>query len=167
MQINKELAIGSTVFELSSASVKDGAEIHRLINKCADTGVMLARSLSDIYDFLRDFIVCREKGRTEIVAVCALHICWDNLAEIRSLVVDEPFRKSGIGKELVLSALSDARRIGIDRVFVLTYVPDFFKKLGFRDLHKNELPHKIWADCINCPKFPDCDEESLAIDFSD
>jgi amino-acid N-acetyltransferase len=83
------------------------------------------------------------------------------LAEIRSLAVAEEYQKQGIGKELVLSCLKEAEDLGIDRVFALTNSPEFFKKLGFEEVAKNELPQKVWADCIRCSKFPDCDEVAV------
>ena len=96
-----------------------------------------------------------------MLGACALHICWDNLAEIRSLAVTDGYQSKGIGKQLVEKALSEAGSYGINRVFTLTYQPDFFRRLGFKDIDKSELPHKVWSDCIQCSKFPDCNEEAL------
>ncbi len=96
-----------------------------------------------------------------MVGICALHICWDDLAEIRSLAVREEDRKKGIGAKLVKACLEESRKLGIKRVFALTYEPEFFERLGFRKVDKAGLPHKIWTDCLKCVKFPDCDEVSL------
>ncbi len=132
--------------------------IHMLLQTFADQGLLLPRSISSLYDQLRDFIVYDQDG---VRGVCSLHISWDNLAEIRSLAVAADMQGQGIGALLVRSCLDEADSLEITRVFVLTYQADFFRKLGFVDKDKRELPHKIWSDCLHCPKFPDCDEESL------
>ncbi|OCC16404.1 N-acetylglutamate synthase [Dissulfuribacter thermophilus] len=100
-----------------------------------------------------------------IVATCALHISWENLAEIRSLAVMEQFQGRGIGSALVEFAISEALTLEIYRVFTLTYQPIFFKKMGFKEVDKKILPHKVWSDCLKCPKFPDCDEVALMIEL--
>ncbi len=140
------------------ARMSDVKAIHSLLRQFADKGLLLGRSISSLYDQLRDFVVYDDNG---IQGVCSLHICWENLAEIRSLAVAEKSQGQGIGKELVTSCLDEARSLEIDRVFVLTYQADFFRKMQFSDTKKNNLPHKIWSDCLQCPKFPDCDEEAL------
>ena len=140
------------------ALMGDVRTIHSLLQQFADKGLLLGRSISSLYDQLRDFIVYDDDG---IKGVCALHICWDNLAEVRSLAVADNMQGRGIGKILVSSCLDEAMNLEIDKVFVLTYQAGFFRKLQFADIEKNELPHKIWSDCLQCPKFPDCDEEAL------
>jgi amino-acid N-acetyltransferase len=144
--------------------MSDVPTIQGLINAYADKGEMLAVSLVDLYDRLRDFFVYEENSI--ILGVCALHFTWDGLAEVRSLAVLEAKKGSGIGSTLVKSCLEEAKEYDCGRVFTLTYVPDFFKKLGFNEIDKGELPHKVWADCVKCPKFPDCNEVPLAIDFT-
>ncbi len=140
------------------ARMGDVKAIHRLLQHFAEQGLLLGRSISSLYDQLRDFIVYDQSG---VQGVCALHISWDNLAEIRSLAVAENLHGQGIGSLLVASCLDEAKNLGIENVFVLTYQADFFRKLHFSDTGKNALPHKIWSDCLNCPKFPDCDEDAL------
>lgn len=120
---------------------------------------MLPRSLNELYEQVRDFHVV--ENNKEIVAVCALHTMWQDLAEIRSLVVTESAREQGIGKRLVSKCIAESRRLGINRIFALTYSIDFFLKLGFKEIDKSELPQKIWVDCIKCHKFPDCDEYAV------
>jgi amino-acid N-acetyltransferase len=141
------------------ARMGDVRAIHALLTTFANKGLMLPRSISSLYDSLRDFVVYEEAG--VIHGICALHICWDNLAEIRSLAVSEDKQKSGIGALLVESCLDEAKSLEINKVFVLTYQAPFFRKFGFEDRDKQELPHKIWSDCIHCAKFPDCDEDAL------
>ncbi len=138
----------------------DVRQIHTLLQNYAEQKLLLGRSISSLYDHLRDFVVW-DKGDQQIYGVCSLHICWDNLAEIRSLAVMENGQGQGVGSSLVQSCLSEAVEYGITRIFTLTYQPGFFRKLGFVDIDKKELPHKIWADCIHCSMFPDCDEEAL------
>ncbi|OGX11895.1 MAG: GNAT family N-acetyltransferase, partial [Omnitrophica WOR_2 bacterium GWB2_45_9] len=120
---------------------------------------MLPRSLNILYENLRDFFIYEDKNK--IVGCSALHISWDDLAEIKSLAVAKNYQNKGIGRKLAEACILEAKEIGAGRVFVLTYAPDFFKKLGFRQTAHNKLPHKIWAECINCPKFPDCRETAL------
>ncbi|MBN1255367.1 MAG: N-acetyltransferase [Deltaproteobacteria bacterium] len=146
------------------ATIADAEHIQRLINQFADQGRLLPRSLSEIYDNLRDFHVYEDKDRS-IVGVCALHISWEALAEIRSLAVATEARKNGIGAQLVEACLEEARQLGVTRVFLLTYIPPYFERAGFRPVDKSTLPHKIWADCIRCVKFPDCDENAMIIDL--
>ena len=150
---------------IRNARMDDVKSIHSLLNHFADKGLLLGRSFSSLYDQLRDFIVYTDDSDT-IVGVCALHICWENLAEIRSLAVGEQAHGKGVGSQLVGECLKVAEELGIGRVFTLTYQRPFFLKLGFCDIDKNELPHKIWSDCLNCSKFPDCDEEALIMDIN-
>ncbi len=116
---------------------------------------MLPRSLNEIYENIRDFLICSDNGT--IVAASALHILWEDLAEIRSVAVSRKYQRMGIGKKLIRQGLKEAGRLGVKRVFALTYYPDYFKQLGFKDVDKNDLPHKIWVECLKCHKFPDCD----------
>jgi amino-acid N-acetyltransferase len=146
---------------IRKATLTDVKSIRSLINQYADTGQMLPRTLNELYEHLRDFHVYEENG--ELVGVCALHVSWDGLAEIRSLAVRKDRTKRGIGSSLVRQCLSEAASIQVARVFVLTYQDVFFRRLGFSDVDKKELPHKIWTDCLNCLKFPNCDESSLII----
>lgn len=146
---------------IRKANITDVRPIQSLVNQFADTGQMLPRSLNELFEHLRDFHVFEEKGL--LVGVCALHVSWDGIAEIRSLAVRRDRMKQGIGADLVRHCLSEAALLQIEKVFVLTYQDEFFRKLGFVDVDKKELPHKIWTDCLNCIKFPDCDESALII----
>jgi amino-acid N-acetyltransferase len=145
------------------ARIPDVKAIHQLLLGYAAEGQLLGRSLADIYDALRDFYIFEEDG--EILGVCALAICWENLAEVRSLAVRPGLFGRGIGRRLVETCLEEARELGLPKVFALTYQPEFFQKLGFHEIEKSELPHKIWAACLHCVKFPDCDELAFAIDL--
>jgi amino-acid N-acetyltransferase len=146
------------------AAIADAEQIQQLINQFADAGRLLPRSLSEVYDNLRDFHVY-EGPDHRIGGVCALHICWEDLAEIRSLAVAQGERKKGIGTKLVEACLEEARQLGVKQVFLLTYIPPYFERTGFQLVDKSTLPHKIWADCIRCVKFPDCDETALILDL--
>ncbi len=145
--------------KIRKALTPDIKPIHKLINEFAKKGQMLPRSLNDLYENIRDFIIAEKDG--DILGVCALHILWEDLAEIRSLVVKNEFQKKGIGKSLVKKCIREANKFGVKKVFVLTYIPDFFRKIGFKEIDKSKLPQKIWGDCIKCPKFPECDEIAL------
>ncbi|MBW2475370.1 MAG: N-acetyltransferase [Deltaproteobacteria bacterium] len=145
---------------IRKAILQDARQIHRLLLNYAKDGLVLSRSLMEIFEAIRDFYVFVEGDR--VVGAAALNICWEDLAEVRSLVVDESFAGRGIGKHLVEACLSEARTLGIGRVFALTYQQAFFEKLGFSVIEKSELPQKIWGDCIKCAKFPECDEIALS-----
>ncbi len=145
-----------------SAKISDARTIHQLLLKYAGDGLVLPRSLSDLYENIRDFYVYEESGGAVIGAVC-LHISWEDLAEVRSLAVVEQASGRGVGRMLVEQCLAEAREIGIHKVFALTYKVAFFEKIGFREIEKSELPHKIWGDCIKCAKFPECDETAMQI----
>lgn len=144
---------------IRKAKIKDIKQIQGLINYFAQQDLMLPRSLNELYENLRDFWVFEESKK--IVGCCALHISWENLAEIKSLAVQKNRQKKSIGKKLVSACINEARELGASKLFVLTYCPEYFKKLGFKKIRDSELPHKIWAECINCPKFPDCQEVAL------
>lgn len=151
--------------ELVRAKPADVKAMYGLIRDAAEAGQMLPRALSDLYECLRDFLLARDPADGALLGCCALHIVWHDLAEVRSLTVRADQRTHGIGRTLVAQCLADARALGIPRVFALTYVPAFFHKLGFYDLDKAALPHKVWSDCLRCHKYPDCDELAVAIDL--
>ena len=133
--------------------------MHKLVNYFADKGEMLSRSLSEIYENLRDYFIVRDGER--VIACAALHINWSDLAEIRSVAVAEDYQGQGVGEKLIEACMKDASRLGIPTVFCLTYKPGFFEKLGFTQVDKMELPQKIWNECYRCSKFPNCDEVAL------
>jgi amino-acid N-acetyltransferase len=149
---------------IRKAQINDVKEIQKLLMKYASQGDMLSRSLSELYESLRDFYVYEDDGT--LLGTAALHIVWDDLAELRSVAVALEAGRKGIGSQLVQACISEARQIGLKRIFCLTYKPDFFAKLGFRLVDKSELPHKVWGDCIKCVKFPDCDENAMILDLS-
>jgi len=146
---------------IRKATVRDVEVIHRLLKQHAERGELLPRALSDLYDDVRDFNVFEPKGGGVVAGACALHVCWEDLAEVRSLAVSEPHQGEGVGSTLVKAALAEAEELGIKRVFTLTYQPDFFSKHGFEVVDKAALPQKVWAECIKCVKFPDCDETAM------
>ena len=141
------------------AIIRDAPQIHKLVNSFANKGEMLSRALSEIYENIRDFFVVRD-GET-VVACAALHIFWSDLAEVRAVSVMEGMQDKGAGAALIKSCISEAKGMGIETIFCLTYRPEFFEKFGFVQVDKNELPRKVWGECLRCPKFPDCDEVAL------
>lgn len=151
---------------LRKARIDDVKTIHRMINYSARKGEMLPRSLVDIYKSLRDFFIYYDEEKSQIAGICALNIIWDNLAEIRSLYVDENYRKQGIGRNLVEACVSEAITLGLFKVFTLTYKKEFFSGLGFKEIDRNMLPEKIWSDCFHCSKYPDyCDEVAMIVEL--
>ncbi len=148
---------------LRKAVVIDAKSIKKLIDYWAGEQLMLPRSLSEIYEYIRDFWVWEEEG---LVTGCArLHISWEDLAEVKSLAVNREHLRRGIGNKLLLACLSEAKQLGVKKVFALTYAREFFGKQGFVLIDKADLPHKIWNECLKCPKFSDCDETAMLYEF--
>jgi len=139
-----------------SAKISDAMAINALINSYAERDRMLFRSLADIYENLQTFIVAELDNK--IVGCCALEVIWADLAEIKSLAIDEAYKGKGIGRGLVAAAVEQAARLGVPKVFALTLEPAFFEKSGFAIVEKEALPMKVWSDCARCPKQQNCDE---------
>ncbi|HOK06815.1 MAG TPA: N-acetyltransferase [Syntrophales bacterium] len=151
---------------LRKARIGDVKAIHKMINVSASREEILPRSLMDIYGSLRDFFVFTDDGTGAIVGICAMSIIWENLAEIRSLYVDEGHRFRGIGRTLVEACISEAITLELFRIFTLTFRVDFFRRLGFREVDRSALSEKIWTDCFRCSKYPDyCDEVAMIIEL--
>lgn len=145
------------------AAIADVKSIQSLINYYADKKLMLARSLSELYENIRDFWVKEDAG--DVVGCAAMHIMWEDLCEVKSLAVAEAHQKKGLGSALVRTCVEEAKSLGLPRMFTLTYQVEFFEKVGFKRVGKESLPHKIWAECVRCPRFPDCDEIALDLDL--
>jgi N-acetylglutamate synthase and related acetyltransferases len=149
---------------IRKARLSDTEAIHKLVNFYAKKGLMLARSRSALYENIRNYSVMEIDG--EVVGVGALSILWLDLAEVRTLAVKESYSGQGIGKKLVEHFLEEAKELGIKQVFTLTYQTKFFEKCGFNTISKDKMPHKIWKDCLNCPKFPNCDEVLMVTEMA-
>lgn len=152
-----------TTIKVEKARISDVPQIHKLINNFAGRGEMLARPLSELYETIRDFFVVR-KGK-KIIGCAALHVMWSDLAEIKSVAVDEELQKQGVGNQLVSACLDEARGLGISTIFCLTYKPGFFGKFGLKEVDKMTLPQKVWTECYRCHKFPNCDETAMTMQF--
>ncbi len=150
---------------IRKAALKDIKAIHGLLQYYGTKGDLLPRPFTELYDHLRDFSVF-VSPEDEIIGCCALQFCWEDLAEIRSLAVMPEYLNKGVGSELAEFALSEARNYNITHVFTLTYRPNFFQRLGFVRIDRAQLPLKIWGGCLNCVKFPDCDEIALMKELS-
>jgi len=146
------------------ATFKDVKQIQGIVNHFAQGELMLPLSLNKIYENIRDFLVLEEDN--DIIAVGALHIVWDNLAEIKSMAVKEGYHKKGYATKIINELLREAKEFELEEVFLLTYQNIFFKKFGFEEIDKSKLPHKVWTDCVNCPKFPNCDEIGMKLKLS-
>ena len=146
---------------IRKATILDIKPIHELLQFYGVKGELLARPLSKLYDHLRDFWVFEDQAKGNFAGCCALQFCWEDLAEIRSLAVLPEYSGRQIGTRLAQTALEEARDFKIKEIFTLTYRPGFFKRLDFFEIERSKLPLKIWADCITCVKFPDCDEIAM------
>ena len=145
--------------KLRKALISDITHIQALINYFASKDLMLPRSLNELYDNIRDYWVA--VAGKKVIGCAALHISWGDLAEIKSLAVAKNSQNKGIGKQLIDACIEEAKGLGARKVFVLTYKESYFKKLGFKKIKHSDLPHKVWAECINCCKFPNCQEIAL------
>lgn len=142
------------------ARVSDVPAICDLIKTFADRKLMIRRTLGELYESIREFYVAVEDdGR--IIGCAALHVFWEDLAELKCLAVSEAAQGRGVGRALVDACWKSAGELDIKSVFTLTYVPDFFEKCGYVQIEKSDLPHKIWNECVRCPLFPNCNEVAL------
>lgn len=149
---------------IRKAKIHEVPEIRRFLGEFSLDGGILPRTLADLYGQLRDYFVYRE-DQSPIIGVAALHICWAGLGEIRSVAVMPEHRGRGLGKGLVTTCLAEARVLGLSEIFLLTLVPDFFKPFGFKVVSREDLLPIVWADCVNCVKFPDCDEIPMLLEL--
>lgn len=152
-----------------AARLSDVSRIHAIINSHAELGKMLFKSYAQLFEDVRDFAVAEteHEGKPYVVGCVANGIIWADLAEVRSLAVDDAFRGRGIGRKLVEWCLADARRMQIRKLMSLTYEQNFFEKLGFAVVEKESLPLKVWTDCVKCPKNQNCDEIAMVHELMD
>ena len=153
------------MFKYRQATFADVEEIFELIAGYASQGIMLPKPHNVLYEVIREFVVAVESDTEKIVGTGALHTTWNELAEVRSMAVHPDYKRHGIGAEIVKKLLLEGRAIGVKKFFTLTYSPQFFQSLGFRTTTRESLPHKIWKECIDCPKFPNCDEIAMTLEF--
>jgi amino-acid N-acetyltransferase len=150
---------------IRKARIQEVPEIRRFLVEFSQDGGLLPRTLADLYGQLRDYYVYRE-DQGPLQGIAALHICWAGLGEIRSVAVAPDLRGRGIGSRLVEICLTEARAIGLSELFLLTLRPEFFQRFGFRVVSREDLLPIVWADCVNCIKFPDCDEIPMLLDLT-
>ncbi|HEY9162087.1 MAG TPA: N-acetyltransferase [Desulfomonilia bacterium] len=145
---------------IRKAVVSDVPEIRKLIEPFVKDRLILPKSLHSLYSSLRDFWILTDDAGM-LIGCSAVQVSWDEVGEIRTLAVRKDMQGRGYGLELVKRCLNEARDLGLKKIFTLTYKEGFFKKAGFKNIDKSRLPNKIWADCIHCPHFPDCDETAM------
>jgi len=143
------------------AKVMDAKEIYQLVEYYANNKKMLHRSLNAIYENIQEFTVLECENK--VIACGALHVSWEDLAEIKTLAVSGEYQRQGIGRKIVTYLQESAKNLGISKIFVLSFSPAFFTKLGYKIIPKETLPQKIWRECVNCHLFPDCGEIALLL----
>ncbi len=141
------------------ATLADAPSILGLVNQLAQQQIMLPRSPASVIEEIRDFVVADLDG--EFAGCGALHVVWSDLAEIRSLAVEPDVQRGGVGKAMAEALVAEARRLGVPRLFAFTYVPGFFERMEFSIVPHDSLPHKVFKDCLHCPKFQACDEIAM------
>ena len=150
---------------IRKAQIQEVPEIRRFLAEFSLDGGILPRTLADLYGQLRDYYVYRvDQG--PLLGIAALHICWAGLGEIRSVAVVPTHRSRGIASRIVETCLAEAQAIGLSEIFLLTLAPEFFQRFGFRVVSREDLLPIVWADCVNCVKFPDCDEIPMLLDLT-
>ena len=150
---------------IRKARLQEIPEMYRLLAECSGQWNVLPRSLAELYSYVRDYFVFRQEGGGDILGVAALHVFWEDLGEIRSVMVAPHRQGQGIGRSLVHSCLEEARSLGLKQIFVLTDCLDFFRRLGFKEFPREQLHPRIWADCVKCLKYPDCDEIPMMLEL--
>ncbi len=148
------------------AKFTDVEEIFDLISGYAVQGIMLPKPHNVIYENIREFVVAVDTETEKIVGTGALHMTWNEIAEVRSMAVNQDYKRKGIGAKIVKKLLLEGKIFGVKKFFTLTYSPEFFQSLGFKMTTRESLPHKIWKECIDCPKFPNCDENAMTFEFA-
>ena len=151
--------------KIRPARVEDAATICGIINYYAERGRMLHRSLESVYEALREFLVAEDESG-KVAGCVAVDVYWSDLAEVKSLAVAPDRRGGGIGTALVGAAIRDSRRLGLGRLFALTYEKEFFTRHGFRTVRREKLPEKVWRECMACPKSDACDEIAMVLDLA-
>jgi amino-acid N-acetyltransferase len=149
---------------IDKATIRDTGAILQLVNTLALEQILLPRSPASVIEHIRDFYIARKDGR--LIGCGALHIVWSDLAEIRSIAVEPQSQKDGIGRRLIAAMVAEAEALGIPKLFAFTYVQTFFEKVGFHVVEHGGLPHKVFNDCVHCPKFMACDEIAMERELS-
>ena len=148
------------MIKLRKATLFDIPAMQALVVKEVADGIILKRDNNEVATNIRSYILAY-KDET-LIGYAALHIHSMDIAEIRSLIVSQEARGLGAGKDIVEYCKKEAKELGLKEILVLTYIPEFFEKLGFYEIEKEQIPeHKIWQDCIKCIHFPVCNEKSL------
>ena len=155
--------IAPRALQIRPAAIGDVPTIHHFLETYAAQGNLLPRTMNELYRHLRDFFVIEMDGK--LAACGALEIFTEDLGEVRSLVVDDGWKGKGLGRKLVEQITHEARAIGLKRLMALTYVPEFFHKLGFQTVAKDTLPEKVWSVCVKCYKFNHCDEIAVLLEL--
>ncbi|MSQ15856.1 MAG: N-acetyltransferase [Dehalococcoidia bacterium] len=154
--------MNDTTFNIQPAKIGDVVEIHKLVNRFADVGEMLPRSMGELYENVRDFVVVKDDDG-ELAGCASLHVVWEDLAEIKAVAVTEEWQSKGLGAYLVTTRIEEAKELGLATVFCLTHKPAFYEKLGFSQVDVMTLPRKVWGECMRCPKFPACNEIAMVV----
>ena len=149
---------------IRKAKYNDVESIQNLIRIFSETGKVLFRSLDEIKKSISSFWVYEKND--QLIGVCSLKKDWGRLVELRSLGVDPRYSGQGIGTEMVEASLKEALSTDCDTLFVLTYAVSMFKRLGFRTIDKERLPHKVWNDCNACLHQENCDETAMVLSLA-
>ena len=152
---------------IRSATVRDVHGMSALINHYASSNVMLARGPQYLYQHIQDYMVATapsaDDGHEVVVACGAVHVLWEDLAEIRSIAVHPKFHRKGLGSKIVNALVEESRALGIRRLFTFTLAVDFFQSFGFIEYPRNDIPPIVWVECSKCSKYYNCDETGMIL----
>jgi amino-acid N-acetyltransferase len=155
---------GNETLIIRKAELRDVPALFQLINRYVAEQVLLPRPLTNLYEDIWEFTVAEEDG--ELLGCGGLKFYSQELAEIRSLCVDEQLKTKGVGRMLTEALMEEAERYGLKTVFALTIVPAFFEKLGFQKAPRERFPIKVFQDCLGCPKYSCCDEIAVSYELA-
>lgn len=137
------------------------AQLYDLINHYAERKEMLPKTYDELYQRTRDFRLLVDRSSGEVLACSHLDIFTPVLAEVKSLAVKPEYQGQGYGKLMVEDCETEARELGIERIFALTYQVEFFKRVGYELIDINSLPEKVFKECVICPFKDNCNESAV------
>jgi len=157
--LSKKVASKEPLIITRPAIISDVGPILEILQPYINQQILLPVSVYQLFEQIRDFVVAEREG--DLVGCGSLLIVWHDLAEIRSLAVRKGFTGGGVGKSIVDDLVAEAKKLGLARIFALTYETKFFGQQGFGLVDRETLPHKVWKDCTHCARFDKCDEIAM------
>lgn len=134
------------MFVIRPAKTKDVKAIRTLVDSYAAPGQMLSKETVTLYESVQEFIVAERDG--VLVGCGALHILWEDLAEVRTVAVQEGLHKQGIGHQILESIIERAREVGVEKIFCLTFQTEFFGRHGFEVIEGTPVAPEVYTELL-------------------